>query len=220
LVGQEEEFTQNGFDDFISKPVNSGRLHEVLVKFISSKQSPETLAAAQAKSDEFLKDNALLDNLQKAFITNHRNAAAQISQSLSTNDPETAHRTAHTLKSSAMLIHETHLAKLAGDIEDTLRDKKSLENSALPALEAELTRVLESIKTPENQPSENPPPENLTELFDKLEPLIKSRNPDTQELLGELNAIPQAAILAKQIEDYDFAPAAKSLEALRKLLGN
>ena len=35
LVEQEEEFLRNGFDEFLSKPIKTSRLHEVLVKYVA-----------------------------------------------------------------------------------------------------------------------------------------------------------------------------------------
>jgi len=48
-AGTEEMFLKNGFDDFMSKPINSEKLDKVLNKFIKEKQSKETLQDAEEK---------------------------------------------------------------------------------------------------------------------------------------------------------------------------
>ena len=47
LVGQAEMFLANGFDDFISKPIDVRQLNAVLNKLIRDKQPPEVLEAAR-----------------------------------------------------------------------------------------------------------------------------------------------------------------------------
>ncbi|MDR2569060.1 MAG: response regulator [Oscillospiraceae bacterium] len=47
VVGQAEVFLNNGFDDFISKPIDIRRLNSVLNRFIRDKQTPEVLEEAR-----------------------------------------------------------------------------------------------------------------------------------------------------------------------------
>jgi len=47
LVGQAEMFLENGFDDFLSKPVDLRQMNIVLNKLIRDKQSPEVIEAAR-----------------------------------------------------------------------------------------------------------------------------------------------------------------------------
>jgi PAS domain S-box-containing protein len=49
IVGQEEIFFKNGFDGFISKPIDIRQLDSELNKFIRDKQTPEIIAKAQEK---------------------------------------------------------------------------------------------------------------------------------------------------------------------------
>ena len=53
LAGQAEIFLKNGFDDFISKPIDIRQLNAALIKHIRNKQTPETLEAAQKAKEEF-----------------------------------------------------------------------------------------------------------------------------------------------------------------------
>jgi CheY-like chemotaxis protein len=46
VVGQSEIFLTNGFDDFISKPIDTHQLDSILKKFVRDKQPPEVIEAA------------------------------------------------------------------------------------------------------------------------------------------------------------------------------
>jgi CheY-like chemotaxis protein len=50
VVGQEDMFLANGFDGFISKPIDLRRLNSVLNKLIRDKQTPATLEAARRQN--------------------------------------------------------------------------------------------------------------------------------------------------------------------------
>jgi len=49
LIGQAEMFLQNGFDRFISKPIDSRELNHTLNEFIRNKNPPEVIEAARRK---------------------------------------------------------------------------------------------------------------------------------------------------------------------------
>ena len=50
IAGQAEIFLANGFDDFLSKPIDTHNLDILLNKLIRDKQSPETIEAARANA--------------------------------------------------------------------------------------------------------------------------------------------------------------------------
>ncbi|MCL1805715.1 MAG: ATP-binding protein [Clostridiales bacterium] len=52
VVGQSEIFLENGFDDFISKPIDIRQMNVVLNKLIRDKQPPEVLEAARKQATE------------------------------------------------------------------------------------------------------------------------------------------------------------------------
>jgi len=51
IMGQKEIFLENGFDEFISKPIDTRQLNGVLIKLIRDKQSPETLEEARQQKE-------------------------------------------------------------------------------------------------------------------------------------------------------------------------
>ena len=52
VMGQAEVFFENGFDDYISKPIDIRQLNIVLNKLIRDKQPPEIIETARRRSDE------------------------------------------------------------------------------------------------------------------------------------------------------------------------
>jgi CheY-like chemotaxis protein/HPt (histidine-containing phosphotransfer) domain-containing protein len=50
VLGQADVFMQNGFDDFISKPIDMRQLNASLKKFIRDKQPPEVIEAARREN--------------------------------------------------------------------------------------------------------------------------------------------------------------------------
>ncbi|MCL2248985.1 MAG: ATP-binding protein [Oscillospiraceae bacterium] len=223
LVGQAEEYISSGFDDVISKPINSKKLNEVLVRFIRDKQPPEVIAAAREGSestdndvDSFLADTSVIDKLRVDFARNHKKDIDDIKHALDTKDIETAHRMVHTIKSSSGLINENTLTQIAQDAEDSLKGGKALTEAQLSALENELTHVLNNIEIPEPAyGSGNMSKDEINELLDKLEPLLETNNAKSVELIEELRSVQEAAILVRQMDNFDFNSAIKSMETLR-----
>jgi signal transduction histidine kinase/FixJ family two-component response regulator/HPt (histidine-containing phosphotransfer) domain-containing protein len=58
VAGQADVFLSNGFDDFISKPIDTRQLNDALNKLIRDKQTPEVIAAAREQLKANQKDSA------------------------------------------------------------------------------------------------------------------------------------------------------------------
>ena len=83
LIGQEKMFMDNGFDDFISKPIDSREMNHILNEFIRNNKPPEVVDAARREQQEKEKKNAEISaqmhaEAQKAFVDNELTAAAVI----------------------------------------------------------------------------------------------------------------------------------------------
>jgi CheY-like chemotaxis protein/HPt (histidine-containing phosphotransfer) domain-containing protein len=52
VAGQLDIFLENGFDDFISKPIDIRQMNAILNKFIRDKQPPEVIEAARQQAEE------------------------------------------------------------------------------------------------------------------------------------------------------------------------
>jgi HPt (histidine-containing phosphotransfer) domain-containing protein len=227
MIGMAEEYIKEGFDGFISKPIQTSQLNAILTKHIKNKQSPEVIEAAKASKaakfagdiNSFQDDPELLSKLREDFAKRHGNTFENICNALNTGDIKTAHRLVHTIKGLAGLIYENTLMETANETEQELAANNHPTNARLTALQTELTRVLADIgETQKTSTSEYVTPREVPELLEELTPLLSSRNTQCLNLLGRLRKIPQADLLCSQIENFDFGPALETLGELKRSL--
>jgi len=126
LIGKEEEFMQAGFDGFLAKPINIGKLNTILIKHVHARQPAQVIEIAAAVTSKrqrahdivnFQNDDSLIKKIRANFIVKQANAYERLTQSIEKADIKGAHLLVHTLKGLAGLIHETELADMASDIE-------------------------------------------------------------------------------------------------------
>ena len=238
LVGQAERFLQNGFDGFLSKPIQTVQLNTVLHKFVKNRHSeapandkaaPAMFAGnAEAQSingyfEAYLKKSGIYDGIYKDFARSHKDTMREIQNAIEENDLKTAHRLSHSLKGIAGYMGEGILADLAERAEEMF-DRGKVSVFLVDALAVEMERVLAAVE--KHYPSEaEAPRKNLIldkdramEVFDKLAPLLEAGSFGALELCEELAAIPQTNDLIDQIKAVDFAPALKTLVDIRKIL--
>ncbi|MCL1843577.1 MAG: ATP-binding protein [Defluviitaleaceae bacterium] len=222
IVGQEEEFLQKGFDGFISKPIQSTLLNEVLQKFVRDKQTPEIIEAAKTiVGDIFTKTSihkGSLDELRKDFIKSQHNVLAEIRRATDAKDFETATLLAHTLKSLAGLINEHELARRASKAETAFRENKN-PSDIIYLLSTETESVLSDINEELKSKAETPVKKiknkaKIKSIFDALQPLLAQNDAAAITMLPEIASIPGTEELVANIEAYNFDTA---LEILAKL---
>ena len=232
LIGQAEEFIKCGFDDFLSKPIQTKNLNTVLIKYIKDKQSPDVIESTinTAKStnthickniNDFQQGDDLQETLRKEFVREQKNAFNNISNAINAGNTKTAHLLTHTLKGVAGLIYENTLVKISSDIEHLLKNEELPTSEQLSTLEKEITQVLESIG--ESEPVQIHANKVLDKtkalaLFDKLVPLLEANSTESLKLVDELKKMPETMILVRQIEDFDFEMALKNIRVLQDIL--
>jgi CheY-like chemotaxis protein len=226
LIGQEEEFIKNGFDGFVSKPIQTKHLNTVLKKHIRDKHPAEVVEEARRNASgktgimNFQDGDELQARLRQDFVRNQKNTFAEIRKAVQEGDIKTAHILVHTLKGVAGLIKETALAQAAEQVENLLEHEKSLSDKQLAPLQAELNCVIKSIEvntsTPSPQIGKTMDRDKASELFFWLEPLLLSRNIEALEMLDELRKLPETFVLCKLIEDYEFKAAILAFNILKE----
>ena len=225
LIGQADVFLASGFDGFISKPIETNYLDSYLKRFIMEKQSHEVLEEAarlgppRQEIESFAERE--IKTLRSKFMRDQKNTSQQLQIALSQNDVETALRLAHNLKSLAGLIKEDSLMVAAEKVEKEFRNNE-IPIRDIRTLEDELANVLERLsELVQNGDYSNGTvfsKEELLRLFDELQSMLIESDPTAQDYVEKLNKIPEARILAYQIEEFDFENAAVSLDYLRKIL--
>ena len=156
---------------------------------------------------------------QTFFVKNYRTKPDEIRKALGTGDNTLARRLAHTLKSSAGQIGKTRLQHIAADMEHLLRDGKTPAEEHVELLEAELNTVLRQLAPLLNETGDATKTldtEQTLALFDKLESMLKNKNPQCLDLLDEIRAVPGSEALIHYVEEFDVKPAIATLSELRK----
>jgi len=157
IAGQAEIFLSSGFDEFISKPIDTRQLDLILNRHIRDKQSPDVLEAARleqehavyvpdaaTKLDSRLVDSAVRD-IQKAI---------DIIEGLykrdnfeDADDLRSFSTIVHGLKSSMASIGESEVSAVAGALEDASRDGNiDFIRQKTPSFVSMLHTLLEALK--------------------------------------------------------------------------
>ena len=132
VMGQMEMFMQNGFDGFISKPINSKSLNQHLLRFIRDKQSPEVIEAARqaAKNIDFAASGDISTTIINSFLRDAQKSMRLIESIIEMNpaDWKDEHIKAYTIqthgmKSALANIQKNSLSQVAGTLEQAGRDK-------------------------------------------------------------------------------------------------
>jgi len=171
--------------------------------------------------EDFEFDEQLKRELRYGFVTTHKDYFEQISKSLKNKDFGTARRLTHTIKSSAGLIHEITLAKLSEDLESQIIKGESPDKEVLADFEIEFNRILSEIGEKERvsvSVDELLEKGESLQLLDAVEPLIKSQNGDSLNMLDSIRKIPGSEELCENLETYDFDAALSILVNLRETL--
>ena len=218
VVGQAEMFLQNGFDEFISKPIDTRQLDFILNKRIRDKQPPEVIEAARRQKANAAGANngmpAEIDALLfQSFIKDAAKAIGWLEEKFQNEGLK--HKEGfreftiivHGIKSSLWSIGEQELSKLALKLETAGREISTGPQSGI--LEAQ---DIESILT------------GTREFLEKLRILLRtleakqekdfpehdSQDDDTEDLHEKLIAIQEMC------SSYNRKGALDSISGIRK----
>jgi signal transduction histidine kinase/DNA-binding response OmpR family regulator/PAS domain-containing protein/HPt (histidine-containing phosphotransfer) domain-containing protein len=159
IVGQEEMFFENGFDGFISKPIDTRQLNNELNKFIRDKQTPEVIAKAQEESPKQSTQTipvAVDTNLLEIFARDAKKALFVFEETLERITDATVEDLhlfcikAHAMKSALANIGENELSQIAFTLE---KAGKEQDKNTIKTLTNELMDSLKKIveKTEKNK---------------------------------------------------------------------
>jgi signal transduction histidine kinase/CheY-like chemotaxis protein len=164
LAGQAEMFLKNGFDDFISKPIDIRQLNVTLNKLIRDKQPPEVIEAAQKekaemnkKQDPGLGFQQADSQLAKIFARDAEKAVDVIQNCIrkDLNDEKDLHMyiiNVHAMKSALANIGEKELSATALRLEQAGRENDiNVLLSETDAFLEKLDKVIKEIKGKEEK---------------------------------------------------------------------
>jgi signal transduction histidine kinase/DNA-binding response OmpR family regulator len=154
VVGQAEMFLSNGFNDFISKPVDIRQLNATLNKLIRDKQSPEIIENARVEWEKIAKSNARYSPTAAppellAIFARDANRVMPAIEAVSKNGgdatPEEMHQFTvgiHAMKSALANIGETRLSQMAFTLE---RAGKSSDKNTIAMQSPSFIKALREI---------------------------------------------------------------------------
>jgi CheY-like chemotaxis protein/nitrogen-specific signal transduction histidine kinase len=214
-----ELYLQNGMPDYMGKPFTSQGLWRCLLKYLTPVKEVN-----KPKNTRLEDDMELQKVIQLLFTKNNQTKFSEIAGALEAGDIKLAHRLAHTLKGNAGQIGKTLLQLAAANVEQALKNGENLATKEqLKTLETELNRVLEELAPLLNNETATLPQSSMSatgqetqDLIERLEPLLKSGNPDCLDLVNDLRAIPGCENLVRQMEDFDFEEALYTLTKIKK----
>jgi len=204
VSGQAEMFLQNGFDDFISKPIDIRQLNSILNKFVRDKQPQEVIEAARAQAaDSPVPD----DNSPKvdplvieAFMRDADKTLDWLEENKSTGyEEENILRKftvlVHGMKSTLFVIGETDLSAFAAKLEKAGHEKDtSIIKEESQNFISQLRALLENLKRKHDEGGED----------------ADMSPSDTADLLVKLKSIQEACA------DYDRKTALDIISEINK----
>ncbi|MCL2754885.1 MAG: transporter substrate-binding domain-containing protein, partial [Oscillospiraceae bacterium] len=164
VAGQADVFLKSGFDEFISKPIDTRRLNIILNKHIRDKQPPEVIEAARQQSqntregggEEGAKGSGGADAVMlESFVRDGRktvDALAQIIEKSGFEGNENALQKftvfVHGIKSALWNIGEKELYKAAAELETGGREMRvDLLRMSAPVFLKELRSLVDKLET-------------------------------------------------------------------------
>jgi len=156
LAGQAAIFMENGFDDFISKPIDTRQLNMVLNKLVRDKYPAEVVEAARKQKEALLASSeqkeSLSPDLAEIFVRDAKKAVAVMeplySNSFGGNDDlSTFVINIHAMKSALANIGEAALSAEAAALEHVGREKDiNLILSGFPPFLERLNTVVKKLE--------------------------------------------------------------------------
>ncbi|MCL2044566.1 MAG: ATP-binding protein [Treponema sp.] len=216
MVSELEKYKKAGMPDCLGKPFTSQELWHILLHYLAPVGS--NIIDEEEDNDELQK------KLQLNFFRNNQNIHNQITEAVAAGDTKLAHRLAHSLKGNAGMIGKTALRNAAADVENLLKDGiASVWENKMNILKAELLSVLTELEqifdeSPVHREFKDLNAGEVLALFEKLQPMLENINPECIAMLDDIRVIPGSQDLVRQIENYDFEAAARTLSDLKKKL--
>jgi CheY-like chemotaxis protein len=214
-----ELYRNSGVSDCLGKPFSTQELWRCLTKFIPV-DSYTTIDKQRHAADE----EKMLLRLKVNFVRNNQTTYYEIVKAMESGNSKLAHRIAHTLKSNAGQIGEKQLQTAAAAVEDMLEEKQTnIDVKEMWTLENELNIVLDELKPliaeERIRTAKIEDPEKVWNIIERLESLLKNKNPECEDLLDDIRAIPGTETLALCIEKFKFRQALDELSKVKERTG-
>ena len=241
VAGQADVFLENGFDAFISKPIDIQQLDSILNQFVRDKQPPDVIEAARLLAGSTGQGNTgdaqpqVESILLESFIRDAQKAVSMLEEfrlKEQYGDEEDLRKftiTVHGMKSSLWNVDEKKLSELAGQLEEAGRDGNTdIIKSSVPELLAGLRVLLEKYE-PEQDTNEETQDEDVEGLRNELLAIQKmcadyNRKGALDKIAGMKNGSLRTRTVLNDIKEYvlhsEFEDAESAASAYAKELSS
>ena len=216
LVGNDEMFKQNGFDGFVSKPIDMRHLDAVLNEFIRDKHPEEAakhipLPGGVANRASLASSDGVVNKLFQIFRQDAEKAVITLRDTYANNDMKLFTTTTHAMKSALANIGEKELSNMAEKLENAGRfgDNKYV-SSTIDAFIDKLESLITKLKPAENSKNDSDIIEDIS-LLEQQYNIIKTACADYDD-----DAVYQALDLLKEKEWKEETVA--NLEKIHQML--
>ncbi|MCL2498705.1 MAG: response regulator [Defluviitaleaceae bacterium] len=212
MPGDLELYKISGMSDTVAKPFTTQELWNCLMKYL-----PVDGYTAVDANNQLAEEEKLQKQLKLNFVQDNQTAYQDIITSVSTGDIKTAYRLAHTIKGCAGHLGEKDLQAAALEVELMLNNKEyKLDQQKLLVFENNLKSVLTKFEpllaeVAAKAGEKITDPAKIREIFERLEPMLVNNNPDCEDLLDDIRAIPDSEALVRLIERFKFGQALEEL---------
>lgn len=147
-----EQAMRAGMDDYISKPVRTEVLQNLLAKISQSRSASPNGAGGDPAVDTLVLQTMQSDlgdvvqEIIESYLEETPRLLAELRQAISNNDPGQVLLHAHSIKSSSEAIGANRLSALAGEIEQFSRQGDVIDVANLQNLTAEYERVEQALR--------------------------------------------------------------------------
>ena len=192
VTGQAEIFLGNGFNDFISKPIDVRQLNTVLNKLIRDKKPHDVVENARRQAEEQKKNasapekehaQAIDPHFAEIFCRDAKKSIAVLDEIISKGgeyseeDLRTYVIHVHGMKSALANIGNMSLSAVALKLEQSGRDgHRDVIESQSPAFLSSLRSFMEQIEPVEEKATVDTADEDREHLFKMLQSVIESCN--------------------------------------------
>jgi signal transduction histidine kinase/CheY-like chemotaxis protein len=222
LSGIDKMFIENGFDGFISKPIEKKALNSALIKYVNDRHPDESESPIITADNSEKTENDRRQKLTEYFLIDANNALKVLPDSAE-SDISLFAITAHAMKSAFANIGNNDLSERSKELEFAGKDNdRKLIAEKLPAFLADLQDYVNEL-TPQADYDENTGTNTISKeqkrrLLSALEEYdeetanaviaeIKAGNPGS-ELLSKLSEMSQKMMVS------EFEEAAETLEII------
>jgi HPt (histidine-containing phosphotransfer) domain-containing protein len=165
VSGTREMFLKNGFNDYLSKPIDTMKLNAILERWIPKEKQKIISAGAEMTSEE---SEAQYQKLLKVFRGDAAKAIETLQKTVAYGDISLFTTTAHAMKSALANIRENEHSLLAAELEDAgLRGNFDFIYENTPKLVVFLESFLEKTK-PAHEPASTVTAEDTAFLKEQL----------------------------------------------------